>query len=110
MVAADGIGSVARQVVLSEDERPRYTGLRIQYGVRKAGGRPSGCEDEVHQWFGEGVYALTATYGGLNGERFEMLAVVFRDDDAAAENPNWDRSEVKEGNAFGAGFRALAPF
>ena len=95
MVAADGISSLARQVVLQDQEAPRYTGLRIQYGVRPAGGRPPGCEEEVHQWFGEGVYALTATYGGLEGS-FEMLAVVFREDAEAAENSNWDRSEVKE--------------
>lgn len=29
-------------------------GLRIQYGVREAGARPKGCEEEVHQWFGKG--------------------------------------------------------
>ena len=27
-----------------------------------------------------GVYALTATYGGIGGKRFEMMAVVFRED------------------------------
>ena len=138
-------------------------GLRIQYGVREAGGRPAGCEEEVHQWFGEGtrllslpnalphermtrtdgtdrteiissfhrqqlaqldqdlsaeihcavaccassfapfrlgagVYALTATYGGLDGKRFEMLAVVFRDDSPVEENANWDPAEVKDQN------------
>lgn len=34
-------------------------GLRIQYGVREAGGRPAGCEEEVHQWFGEGTRLLS---------------------------------------------------
>ncbi|CAK9000737.1 unnamed protein product [Durusdinium trenchii] len=96
VIAADGIGSLARGVVLQEDEEPRYTGLRIQYGVREAGGRPTACEEEVHQWFGQGVYALTATYGGLDGKMFEMLAVVFRDDAPVAENPNWNPVEVKD--------------
>lgn len=45
-----------------------------------------------------GVYALTATYGGLDGKMFEMLAVVFRDDAPVAENPNWNPVEVKEPN------------
>eukprot|EP00434_Breviolum_minutum_P009218 symbB.v1.2.008123.t1/scaffold500.1/size195150/13 len=97
VIAADGIGSLARGLVLEEvDKKPQYTGLRIQYGVREAGGRPAGCEEEVHQWFGEGVYALTATYGGLDGKRFEMLAVVFRDDSPVEENANWDPAEVKD--------------
>ncbi|CAE7027965.1 prhF [Symbiodinium natans] len=99
VVAADGIGSSARRFVLDEgdqEEAPRYTGLRIQYGVREAGGRPAGCEEEAHQWFGQGVYALTATYGGLGGKRFEMMAVVFREDAPAAENADWDPVEIKD--------------
>lgn len=47
---------------------------------------------------GAGVYALTATYGGLDGKRFEMLAVVFRDDSPVEENANWDPAEVKDQN------------
>ena len=43
-----------------------------------------------------GVYALTATYGGLDGKQFEMLAVVFRDDSPVAENANWNPAEVKD--------------
>lgn len=97
VIGADGIGSLVRGMVLQEvDKKPRYTGLRIQYGVREAGARPTGCEEEVHQWFGEGVYALTATYGGLDGKQFEMLAVVFRDDSPVAENANWNPAEVKD--------------
>ncbi|CAE7792890.1 ZEP [Symbiodinium sp. CCMP2592] len=98
VVAADGIGSRARSCVLGEEdeEAPRYTGLRIQYGVREAGGRPAGCEEEVHQWFGQGVYALTATYGGIGGKRFEMMAVVFREEAPAAENADWDPAEIKD--------------
>ncbi|CAJ1372251.1 unnamed protein product [Effrenium voratum] len=96
VIAADGIGSLARSVVTETVEKPRYTGLRIQYGVREAGGRPAGCEEEAHQWFGEGVYALTATYGGLGSKRYEMLAAVFREDAPAAENADWEPVQVQE--------------
>ncbi|CAE8644440.1 unnamed protein product, partial [Polarella glacialis] len=97
VVAADGIGSLARQTVTEEEvAAPAYTGLRIQYGVREAGGRPAGSEQEAHQWFGDGTYALTASYGGIGGKRFEMLAVVFRDESPAAENANWNPVEVRE--------------
>ncbi|CAE7174096.1 ZEP [Symbiodinium pilosum] len=99
VVAADGIGTRARSFVFGEEgqeEEPRYTGLRIQYGVREAGGRPAGCEEEVHQWFGQGVYALTATYGGIGGKRFEMMAVVFREEAPVAENADWDPAEIKD--------------
>ncbi|CAE7224216.1 hpxO [Symbiodinium sp. CCMP2456] len=67
VVAADGIGSRARRCVLEEEgeEAPRYTGLRIQYGVREAGGRPAGCEEEVHQWFGQGHGGLGFRVQGL---------------------------------------------
>jgi len=107
VVAADGIGSLARGCV--EDSaggsgsgeaptasEPRYTGLRIRYGVREAGGRPAGAEDEAHQWFGKGVYALTATYGGRGGKKYEMIAVVFRDDQTASENLDWQPSAIRE--------------
>ena len=55
---------------------------------------PSFCQRLKRQ--PAGVYALTATYGGLGGEKFEMLAAVFRDDLPTAENPNWNPTEVKD--------------
>lgn len=98
VVAADGINSSALNLVSGETAQPasRYTGLRIRYGVRRAGGRPAGSESEAHQWFGEGVYALTATYGGLESTTYEMIAIVFRDDNPVSENANWDTAEVRE--------------
>jgi hypothetical protein len=30
--------------------------------------------DEMHQWFGDGTYALTATYGA-GDEAFDMIAL-----------------------------------
>lgn len=98
VVAADGIGSAARRTVTGDATKtaPRYTGIRIQYGVREAGGRPAGTDEEAHQWFGEGVYALTATYGGLGGQSYEMVASVFRDKSPVMENPDWTPAEVRE--------------
>lgn len=98
VVAADGIGSAARKLVTGDTNPvpPRYTGLRIQYGIREAGGRPAGSEEEAHQWFGEGAYALTATYGGLDGQKFEMVASVFRDERPTSENADWNPAEVRE--------------
>jgi len=93
VVAADGINSAAVPAVDTSavESAKSYTGLRIQYGVCEAGARPEGAEEEAHQWFGEEVYALTATYGGCAGRRYEMIAVVFREDAEARENVGWER-------------------
>mmetsp|Transcript_66685 Transcript_66685/g.124551 ORF Transcript_66685/g.124551 Transcript_66685/m.124551 type:complete len:500 (+) Transcript_66685:49-1548(+) len=96
VIGADGIGTVARQEVLESDvEKPRYTGLRIAYGVRKAGGRPKGAEVEPRQHFGEDLYALTATYGGRNNELYEMIALIFRDDSPVSENIDWELADLR---------------
>lgn len=61
---------------------PEYSGIRVQFGVVPAGGaRPAGSEGEFHQWFGEGVYALTGSYGtgAADGATSDMVAVVFAD-------------------------------
>lgn len=101
VVACDGIKSIARGVVegrSSEEEvaPPSYTGLRLQFGVRRAGSRPEGCEEEAHQWFGDGVYALTATYGGIDGQRYEQVVAAFRDERPTPENPDWDACRVRD--------------
>eukprot|EP00929_Paragymnodinium_shiwhaense_P088766 TRINITY_DN49084_c0_g1_i1.p1 TRINITY_DN49084_c0_g1~~TRINITY_DN49084_c0_g1_i1.p1 ORF type:complete len:537 (+),score=86.32 TRINITY_DN49084_c0_g1_i1:61-1611(+) len=100
VIAADGIGSASAQFLQgdasSEVTERDYTGLRIQYGVREAGGRAEGSEQEAHQWFGEGVYALTASYRGRGGRPYEMMAVVFRDDRPSSENIDWATADVRE--------------
>lgn len=64
--------------------------------------RPEGASGEFHQWFGEGVYALTGSYGtgAADGATSDMVAVVFADpaasSDAPPENSNWDASDVRE--------------
>lgn len=70
----------------------------------------------MHQWFGDGAYALTATYGGVGGETYEMIALTTYDGSGDGEeeeggaasgagsssgggrdtNPNWDTAAVKD--------------
>merc|ERR1711972_25003 len=50
---------------------------------------------EFHQWLSDGVYGLTASYGGINGAKSDMIALVFRGEEVS-ENPDWDTNEVKE--------------
>ena len=93
VVGADGLSSRVRQHVEAShadaDGRagaspPTYSGIRVQFGVVPGGGsRPRGSEGEFHQWFGEGVYALTGSYGtgSADGTTSDMLAVVFAGDE-----------------------------
>ena len=57
-------------------------GLRITYAVTPPDDsftlRPDG-KNIFHQWFGNGCYALSASYGGLQGVQ-HMVALVYRDD------------------------------
>jgi hypothetical protein len=54
----------------------------------------------MHQWLGDGAYALTATYGGSNGALYEMIALTTHvgDNQGGAGrdvNPNWDTAAVQ---------------
>jgi len=82
---------------------PTYSGIRVQFGVVPGGGsRPAGSVGEFHQWFGEGVYALTGSYGTGAADRgtSDMVAVVFADGAATSgtprENANWEASDVRD--------------
>jgi 2-polyprenyl-6-methoxyphenol hydroxylase-like FAD-dependent oxidoreductase len=88
VVGADGLSSCVRDHVeesYADGEGggvtpPTYSGIRVQFGVVPAGGvRPEGSSGEFHQWFGEGVYALTGSYGtgAADGATSDMVAVVF---------------------------------
>lgn len=115
VVGADGLSSRVREHVEASHTDadgggggpritpPRYSGIRVQFGVVPAGGsRPTGSEGEFHQWFGEGVYALTGSYGtgAPDGATSDMVAVVFADpaasNGAPPENSNWDVSDVRD--------------
>ena len=115
VVGADGLSSRVREHVEESHASsaeggsgsgvtpPSYSGIRVQFGVVPSGGaRPAGAEGEFHQWFGEGVYALTGSYGtgAADGATSDMVAVVYADaaggSGAPAENANWDVSDVRE--------------
>ena len=114
VVGADGLSSRVRDHVeashgTGEDgdgtTPPQYSGIRVQFGVVPAGGvRPAGSAGEFHQWFGEGVYALTGSYGtsagSAEGATSDMVAVVFADpttgSGAPPENSNWEVGDVRD--------------
>ena len=91
VVGADGLSSRVREHVEASHAEdggsggvtpPMYSGIRVQFGVVPPGGsRPAGSEGEFHQWFGDGVYALTGSYGtgAADGATSDMVAVVFAD-------------------------------
>ena len=92
LVGCDGISSEVKRSFFADQPPPSYSGVRIAFGVAPAGSRPAGSEAEFHQWLGDGVYALSASYGdpsasGAAGN--DMLAVCYADADAGAENAGW---------------------
>lgn len=93
----DGVASRVRESIYMHSDAPalspRYSGLRVGYAVTASDPsfslRPEG-RDTFHQWFGDGLYALEASYGGAHGPQ-HMLALVYRDarDAALGENAAW---------------------
>ena len=79
VVGCDGIGSQVRRTIVGTGAEPsrQYSNIRITFGVAPAGQRPEGSENEMHQWFGDGAYALTGTYGGLEGEHWACKCDIF---------------------------------
>ena len=55
-----------------DDDTVRYTGLRITYGVTPPDSsytlRPEGKNGVFHQYFGDGLYVLSASYGSYEGK------------------------------------------
>lgn len=77
-----------------------YSGVRITYGVTGVDDefilRPeSGSKGAFHQFFGNGLYTLSASYGGLNGIQ-HMLAVVYKDTSRGANSIQSSRGENSE--------------
>lgn len=52
------------------------------------------CEKEIHQWFGGDTYGLSATYGGIGGEEYEMMAAVYHDGERYVVQSVLDRGEL----------------
>jgi 2-polyprenyl-6-methoxyphenol hydroxylase-like FAD-dependent oxidoreductase len=115
VVGADGLRSRVRASLRGEATRPLYSGIRIAFGVVPRGAPASDAlradPTEVHQWFAPGAYALafSAGVGSLHaGQEADAapgyetpdagahcLALCWQDASPAAENPNWDASEVR---------------
>jgi len=93
IVGCDGVKSKVRQEIVGP-ETPFYSGIKIQYGVAErtdeGGMRKEALTDELHQWFGEGAYALTATYGGVDGKRFDQIVLVTDEPEAQPENVDYE--------------------
>lgn len=110
VIGCDGTRSIVRSYLeqsgrmlfpFQSSDAP-YSGLRIAYCVSEPDPKfelrkdpnSSSCRGSFHQWFGDSLYALCASYGGLAGPQ-HMLAVVYRDDTDAAlgENESWGRDK-----------------
>ncbi|CAM9450222.1 unnamed protein product [Choristocarpus tenellus] len=105
VVGADGINGVVQKSILRKGGEGRVnpinSGIRIQFGVAPAGQRPERSEGELHMWFGGDTYALTGTYGGIGGDKYDMLAAVYQDKErqeypSLDENASWDKTETKQ--------------
>ena len=80
---ADGVRSAVASVLYPKSPvRAGYSGLRVAYGVTPVDKnwkfRDISSRGRFNQWFGDGCYALAASYGGVSGIQ-HMLAVVYRD-------------------------------
>lgn len=92
VVGADGVRSAVRGFVAGSDARAKYTGFRVQWAIGNAQAEAPTTADtsalptgELHQWFGDGGYALHYAAGAPH-ERCEMFALSFRDRRSIAEN------------------------
>lgn len=88
VVGADGVRSNVRNAVVQNEKQPKYTGFQVQWVICKPGGTPPTealPRGELHQWFGDGGYALHYA-AGRPGETTEMLALSHRNVDAVEEN------------------------
>jgi len=96
VVGCDGLKSKVREEIVGV-EKPFYSGIKIQFGVgerRPDGGlRKEADTDQVHQWFGEGGYAFTATYGGVDGKKYDQIALISEEPVPAAENENYEEAD-----------------
>ena len=76
-----------------------YSGLRIVYAISPLDHeykfRPRADQRGVfEQYFGNGLYALMATYGSGKGVQQHMLAVVYRDSENGSENTDWTDAAI----------------
>ena len=98
VIGCDGVKSKVRDQVVGGEESAIYSGKRILFGIAPHtdganGSRPKEVQGEVHQWFGEGTYTFTASYGGVTGPRYDQIAVITADSTMTPENAEWGLSD-----------------
>ena len=101
VVGCDGINSRVRASMFGS-YASKNSGIRIVFGCTGDGvvaeanedARPESEHGEIHQWFGDGCYALVYTAGGFgSGAKQHNVAVCIADDADLDENVEWRRSD-----------------
>ena len=101
VVGCDGINSRVRASMFGPYASVN-SGIRIVFGCTGDGvnaeaneeARPESEHGEIHQWFGDGCYALVYTAGGSgSGAKQHNVAVCIADDADLDENAEWRRSD-----------------
>jgi len=101
VVGCDGINSRVRASMFGP-YASKNSGIRIVFGCTGDGvvaeaneeARPESEHGEIHQWFGDGCYALVYTAGGSgSGAKQHNVAVCIADDADLDENAEWRRSD-----------------
>ena len=97
VVGADGIRSKVRRFVVGCDDEAQYSGIRIRFGISPGGSRPRNAAGQMRQFFSmDGAYALTGSYGGLQGKIFDMIALTTYEDSTRIDsNAAWDTGDSK---------------
>lgn len=90
VVGADGVRSHVRKAVAGDGKRltARYTGFRVLWGVGNTVNEASIPHGELHQWFGNGCYALHVSAGPRDAKR-DIVAINFRDPRPRDENEGY---------------------
>ena len=78
VVGCDGISSKVKGFV--SDGKAIYSRIRVLYAVAEPSADESGGSTRLEQYFGEGGYGFTGTYGYKGNEKCKMAVVVYRDE------------------------------
>lgn len=92
VVGADGVRSRVREIVAGETKMPpaQYTGFRVLWSVGGEGEPVSIPHGDLHQWFGDGAYAIRFAVQGSKDRR-QIIAVSYRDPKPRDENETYGR-------------------
>jgi salicylate hydroxylase len=97
VVGCDGVKSLVREQICGPDSAI-YSGVRILFAVAPHSSGPGGSrapeiQQQVHQWFGDGAYTFTASYGGPKGDKYDQIAIITADSQVTPENAEWTSSD-----------------